>query len=150
MTDEARNNGSTSDGRDERGRFTRGNPGRPPGARHRTTRAVEALLAGEAEAVTRRLIEAAIDGDMQAARLVIERIVPRRTDAPVTFDLPQVETSADMVAASAAILDAVAAGDITPNEAQAVAGLLQAHGRVLELHDLEERVRRLEGQNDSA
>ena len=46
------NNGGKT-GRDASGRFTEGNPGRPPGARHRATQAALALLEGEAEALTR-------------------------------------------------------------------------------------------------
>ena len=56
-----------------------GNPaGRPKGARHRTTMAIEALLEGEGEAITRKAIEAAKAGDMVAIRLVLDRICPPR------------------------------------------------------------------------
>jgi hypothetical protein len=122
-----------------------GNPkGRPKGARHKTTLAVEALLEGEAEALTRKAIELALEGDAVALRLCLERIAPARKDGTVRFSLPTVETPSDMVAASAAVLEAVAGGNITPNEAQTIATLLQAHGRVLELADLDERLRKLE------
>src|SRR5215470_16664338 len=47
-----------------RGRpFERGNPGRPKGAQNRTTRLIEALLEGEAEAIGRKCIERAKEGD---------------------------------------------------------------------------------------
>ncbi|MBO0906525.1 hypothetical protein [Jiella sonneratiae] len=39
--------------RTARGTFARGKPGRPRGARHKTTLAIEALLDGEAEELTR-------------------------------------------------------------------------------------------------
>ena len=56
-----------------------GNPaGRPKGACHRTTLAIEALLDGEGEAITRKAIEAAKAGDMVAIRLVLDRICPPR------------------------------------------------------------------------
>jgi Family of unknown function (DUF5681) len=49
-----------------------GNPaGKPPGAKNRTTLAVEALLDGEAETLTRKAIELASGGDMQALRLCL-------------------------------------------------------------------------------
>jgi hypothetical protein len=46
-----------------RGRpFQPGNPGRPKGARNRTTLAAEALLDNEGEALTRKAIELAMKG----------------------------------------------------------------------------------------
>ena len=60
-----------------------GNPsGRPKGARHRTTVAIEALLEGEGEALTRKAIELAKAGDMQALRLCMDRLAPPRRDFP--------------------------------------------------------------------
>ena len=56
-----------------------GNPaGRPPGSRNRATIAAEALLEGEAQALTRKAIELALAGDTTALRLCLERIVPQR------------------------------------------------------------------------
>jgi hypothetical protein len=56
-----------SQGRDRRGRWRKGvsgNPlGPPAGSRHRTTRALEALLDGEAEGLTRKAVELALAGD---------------------------------------------------------------------------------------
>ena len=63
------------------GRFKPGNPGRPKGARHKTTLAIEALLDGEAEALTRKAIELAKAGDLVALRLCLDRICPPRKDA---------------------------------------------------------------------
>jgi hypothetical protein len=58
-----------------------GNPaGRPKGARNKATVASETLLDGEAEAITRKAVEMALDGDTTALRLVMERILPPRKD----------------------------------------------------------------------
>ena len=122
-----------------------GNPsGRPRGARNKTTLAVEALLDGEAEVLTRKAIERAKDGDSVALRLCLERILPPRKDRPVSFALPKIESAADAGKASTAILTAVATGDVTPLEAEAVLGLLEGHAKVLEVRDLEERITTLE------
>ena len=53
-----------------RGRFQPGNPGRPKGARHKTTLAIETLLEGEAETLTRKAIEMAKGGDITALAIV--------------------------------------------------------------------------------
>ena len=145
MADNARNNGSDTDGRDKRGRFSEGNRGRPKGARHKVTLAVQELLDGEAEAVTRKVIERALDGDAVAQRLVLERVLPPKKDTPVQFPLPALDGTEGVVAASRALLEAVSAGDLSPSEAQAIADLVQAHGRAVELNEIDARLRRLEG-----
>lgn len=142
--DADRNNGLNSNGRDVRGRFAKGNPGKPRGARHRTTRAVEQLLDGQAEQLTERAVQLALEGDTTALRLCLERIAPPRKDAPIAFALPPVTHAEDIVDAGAALLVAVASGEVTPSEAQAVAALLQAQAKAIELHQLEDRVARLE------
>jgi hypothetical protein len=88
--------------------------GRPKGARHRTTVAIEALLEGEGEALTRKAIELAKAGDMQALRLCMDRLAPPRRDSPVAFNPPEMSTVSDVVLAMGALLKAVAEGDLTP------------------------------------
>src|SRR6516225_1902789 len=95
--------------RNQRGRpFTKGqsgNPaGKPRGARHRATLAAEALLDGEAEALTRKAIELALAGDPIAMRLRLDRILPPRRECPTTFALPDLGSVADAGAARAAVL----------------------------------------------
>ncbi|WP_299436778.1 DUF5681 domain-containing protein [uncultured Rhodospira sp.] len=144
MTDDTRNNGGATEGRDEKGRFAPGNPGRPRGARHKATLAVEAILDGEAEALTRRAIELAMEGDTTALRLCLERIAPPRKDAPIRFDLPAIARATDAAGAMSALLASVAAGDVTPQEAAGVAGLIEAWRKTKETSDLESRIAVLE------
>ena len=102
-----------------------GNPaGRPPGARNRATLAVEALLEGEAEALTRKAIERALEGDGQALRLCLDRIAPPRRDRPVSFALPPLKEAADTRDAFAAVVHAIAEGELTPSEGLTLAGLI--------------------------
>src|SRR5215207_8782855 len=127
-------------------RFKPGNPGRPKGARHKTTLAIEALLDGEAEALTRKAIELAKAGDMVALRLCLDRICPPRKDRPVRFDLPTLNTAADAVEAASAILAAVSHGDLTPSEAAEMGKLIENFTAALKTHDYEERLAKLEMQ----
>lgn len=125
-------------------RFKPGNPGKPPGARNRATVAVEAMLNGEAEKLTRTAIDKALEGDPTALRLCLERLVPPRKDAPVRIELPPITGAADLVGASAAVLNAVGAGEITPDEAGRVMVLLTGHKTIVEAGDLEARITKLE------
>ena len=124
--------------------FQPGNPGRPKGARHRITRAAEELLDGEAEALTRKAIDLALNGDPMALRLCLERILPPRKERPVDIVLPVLTGPKDAVTVSAALLAAVAAGEIAPGEASVVGRLLELHLRAVEAHDLEARLEALE------
>lgn len=122
-----------------------GNPsGRPIGARSKSMLAMEALFDGEAEALTRKAIEMAKDGDTVALRLCLERILPVRKDRPVAFDLPVIQSAADASQAHGALLAAVARGAVTPAEAFDVAKLIETFVKVLETRDLEERIAKLE------
>lgn len=122
-----------------------GNPrGRPVGARHKATLAAEALLDGEAEALTRKAIEAALGGDTVAMRLCLERILPARRSRPVQFAMPPLKSVADAGAAMAAIVDAVTAGQISPDEGAELSRLLENFVKVFEVSDLERRLRVLE------
>ncbi|WP_292530432.1 DUF5681 domain-containing protein [Methylocystis sp.] len=137
----------------QRGRFppgVSGNPaGRPKGARHRATLAVEALLEGEAEALSRKAIEMALAGDGVALRLCLERLLPARRDRPVSFDLPKIETAADATKATGAILSAVASGEVTPVEAESVSKIVEAHLKALEASEFEARLSALESKGKS-
>lgn len=131
-----------------RGRpFAPGNPGRVRGSRNQATIAAAALLDGDAEALTRKAIELGLEGDTVALRLCLERLVPPRKDSPITIDLPPITSAADVVGASAAVLTAVGAGEISPDEAGRVMALLTAHKNIVETGDLERRIAALEEHN---
>ena len=122
-----------------------GNPnGKPKGTRNKTTLAMEELLDGEAEIITRKAIEKAKEGDMAAIRLCLERILPTIKSRPIEIDLPPVETAEDITAAQGAVIAAMARGEITPDDASTVAGVLEAKRRALETVELEKRLDILE------
>jgi Family of unknown function (DUF5681) len=122
-----------------------GNPaGRPRGARNKTTLAIEALLDGEAETITRKAIDLAKAGDISALRLCLDRIAPPRKDRPVLFDLPSIKSAADGAQASAALVAAVASGELTPSEAAELGKLIESYIRALTASDFEARLNQLE------
>jgi hypothetical protein len=102
-----------------------GNPaGRPKGSRNKVTLAVESLLEGQAETLTQRAIERAMEGDATALRICLDRVLPPRRERPVPFDLPIVREAADCRDALAAVIRAVADGELTPSEATTLAKLI--------------------------
>jgi hypothetical protein len=123
-----------------------GNPaGRPKGSRSKATLALEAILDGEAEAITRKAIEMALDGDPQALRMCMDRLLPPRKDRPALFDLPPIKTAADLAEATGAMLQAVATGEMTPSEAAEISKLVTAHVEAIKMTDLVARLEAIEG-----
>ena len=122
-----------------------GNPrGKPKGARHKTTLLAEKLMQDDAANIVNAVLTAARAGDMTAARIVLDRILPARRDNPVTFALPKIKRPADAVAASAALLSAVADGRLTPGEALEISKLIDGFVKTLEVAELEARLNELE------
>ncbi|MBO9503868.1 hypothetical protein J7348_04450 [Qipengyuania flava] len=102
------------------------------------------MLEGEHESLTRKAIDKALEGDVTALRLCLDRIAPARRDSPVSFSLPEITSAEDAVKASSALLSAVAAGEVTPDEAGRVMALLTSHKQLVETCDLESRLTALE------
>jgi hypothetical protein len=124
-----------------------GNPaGRPLGSRHRTTLAMETLLDGEAENLTRRAVDLALDGDSAALRLCMERLLPARKSRPINLTLPKIEKSADVLKAMSEVVAAVAGGQIDVDEGASLAGLLDLKRRAIESVDIENRLAALEAK----
>lgn len=111
---------------------TLGKSGRPLGARNKATLAMEELLDGEAEALTRKAIGMALAGDMTAMRLCLERLSPPRKDRPISLDLPSIKgmegdlKKGHIAQAIDSVLDKTLNGDITPMEAQSILDIMDS------------------------
>jgi hypothetical protein len=134
---------SDNTGEQQAGRFRKGqsgNPaGRPRGARNTATLAAEALLAGEAERLTRKAIEMALDGDVVALRICLDKILPARKDRAVTFPLPPVGTPRDAADLMAAVIAAVGAGRVSPSEGAEVSKMMDAFVKAYQTAELNDR-----------
>jgi hypothetical protein len=133
-----------------RGRFQpgqSGNPkGRPVGSRHKATLAALALLEGDLEVITTKLIEKAKAGEQWAITLVMNKLIPNAKDQPVTFRLPRMDGAHDLRQAMACILKAMSKGELTPDEGQAIAQVMSVMGLAMMVEDLEKKVERLRGK----
>ena len=133
----------------QRGRpFTKGvsgNPkGKPKGARSRTTLLLEKMMSEDGENVVRSVIRAAVEGDMQAAKLIIDRLVPVRRGRSIDLDLPDVKTTIDTANAHAEVLSAVSEGRLDTEQAEALMRLLGHTRESILAADLEQRIINLE------
>jgi len=106
-----------------------GNPkGRPKGSRNKSTLFRERIDSADEDDIIRQCVTMAKWGDRTAMKICMDRLFPRRRSAPVEFDLPDIETTADVVQAVDAILAAVSTGQLTPDEARTVMQFVMIKG----------------------
>jgi hypothetical protein len=112
--------------------------------------AAQELLDGEADVLTRKVIELAKDGDRHALRLCLERIIPVRRNRAIQLSLPPVNGVGDLPKVVLSISAATASGTMTPAEAADLVTVFEAYRQATETADLAERVRRLEEDHNDA
>jgi len=135
-------------GQNQAGRFQKGvsgiPSGKPQGTRARITQLAQKLLEDDRDDIIKAVIAAAKNGDPTAMRLCVERLVPLRKGRPVVFDLPPVKTAADIAGAVGELARAMAAGELTTDEASAAALVIEMHRRAIETTEIELRLQKLE------
>ena len=103
----------------------------------------------DAKEIVCAVVTAARGGDMVACKIVLDRISPARKGRPIRFELPNAKTADDVAAALAAVVTAMANGELTPDEAQMVAAVLEVRRKSIETVELENRLRILEARTDA-
>jgi hypothetical protein len=121
--------------------------GRPVGSRNTATLALQALLDGEGEAITRKAISLAKAGNERVLRLCLERLIAPRKQRPVQLKLPEdISTAEGLAPTHAAILTSAARGEITIDEAVQLASLLEIRRKIIETQELERRLGEMENR----
>ena len=128
-----------------RGRpFAKGNGGRRPGSKNKSSLILAGLLDGDKEELVRKGLEIAKAGDVSMLKFFLERTLPR--ERVITIDLPKMETADDAVEALGAITSAVCEGKITPGEAAQLAALVNSYAGAIDIADLVNRMDALEAR----
>ena len=123
-----------------------GNPvGRTLGSKNRKTLLEQALLEGEGEAIMRRLIDNALENDRLSLRLCAERMVPRmKAEARAKpFELPPINSVADLLPALSAIQAGVASGELSPAEAAALSEVVNRWTTAVQAVEFDARLQEL-------
>ncbi len=130
------------------GRFAKGNSGnpsgRPLGSQNKSTLIVGSLLEGEAEQLTRKVIELAKEGNLQALRLCMDRLMPPAKDRTVLFEMPPIQDLNDISSGMSSITAAVSEGTLTPPEGEIISRTLEQRANIMVFQDLQKRVEKLE------
>lgn len=127
-----------------------GNPkGRPAGSKDRRT-AQRALLEPHAPEIVAMCVRLAKAGEPTALRLCMDRLVAPLREERLNFELPRIESAADCVVAQSALVAAVAAGELTPGQAQALSSLVDGLRKSYETADLSKLAERLQALEEKA
>jgi len=120
-----------------------GNPaGKPKGTRDWRSKLREQLEEAGPD-VVRGVINQAKAGDLQAIKIVMDRLVPplKSTSAPASIHLP---ASSGFLERAEAVFSAMAKGELPPDDAAALLGALANVMKAQEIDDLEGRIAAME------
>jgi hypothetical protein len=107
----------------------------------------DTLAAESIEAVFQAVLTAATqDGDMAAAKLLIDRVIPSRRGAPVSFHIRPLKTPEDCALAYADLLEDVGAGRLTPEEAQTISAIVAKRAELFPSIELAAEIEGLKAQ----
>jgi hypothetical protein len=121
-----------------------GNPkGRPQGSRSKSAVAGEQIMEAARDNIFLAAVDGAQKGDPTALRLCVERLYPLRKGRAIKFDLPSLKTPGDVVKALAAVSADMADGVLSPDEAVAIANVIETSRRAMETCDLAAEVQQL-------
>lgn len=98
--------------------------------------------------IIRQLVEAARGGDVQAARLLLERVLPpmKAVEQAAPLTLPD----GSLTEQGRAVLEAVGAGELAPGQGAQLITAIGTLARVAEIDELEQRIRNLEEKRHEA
>lgn len=122
-----------------------GNPaGKKPGTKDKRTE-LRALLQPHAAELLQKAVDMALQGDLAALRMCLDRLVPtvKATAEPVETDIPTTGTLAEQ---GQALFQAAAKGKISSDEASSLMSILASQVRIIEVTSLDERIQALEEQ----
>lgn len=121
-----------------------GNPkGRPAGTGE--VAKLRAAIADRVPELLAAMMARALDGDVQAARLLLERALPpiKPVEATQALSLPD----GTLTEQGRAVLASVAAGELAPGQGAALLGAIGTLARVAEIDELARRIEVLEEKN---
>lgn len=129
-------------------RFQKGKSGNPKGkakgTKNKATRLIESLMQSELDNIGQKLIELALAGNLQAIRLVLDRIMPPKTSRSIEIEIPKIKNTTDALQAISTVIHAVGQGELTPSEGEAITKIIQSFTQALQSYEFDQRLSTLE------
>lgn len=112
--------------------------------------AEEAVSIDVVRGVMRKLSVLALQGNLTAARILLDRTIGRPAEAPtgepLDIQAPRLKTAADCTSALQRVSDALCAGSIEVTTAKVLTDVIQTQAKLIEVGELEARLAELEKQ----
>ena len=120
-----------------------GNPqGRPKGSG--LSAQLRAAIEQDAPSIIKTMIEQAKAGDMQAAKALLDRVLPALKPESQAIHLPELVAAGTMAEKARAAIDAAGAGAVSPSAASDLVAAIAGLARVVETTELQQRLDELE------
>ncbi|MCB1984484.1 MAG: hypothetical protein H6936_03205 [Burkholderiales bacterium] len=134
----------------KRGRWKKGESGNPNGRKPGASKVAELRdsIARHVPEIISQMVNKAKEGDVQAAKLLLERVIPplKSMEQSVSLTLPENATLSEQ---GQTIIQSVATGVLTPDQGQALLSGLGSQARLIEITELEARITALENKDES-
>lgn len=132
-------------GRKEDGTFAKGVSGNPVGRpRGSKSEEMRRLIESNSREIMESVINSARNGDMTAARFLLERVIAPKRSNPIQFNLPKVESAKDATKALEAVLVAQCDGTLTPEEVDSIVRTLNVYISITEVNNFADRLKAIE------
>jgi 23S rRNA pseudoU1915 N3-methylase RlmH len=118
--------------------------GRPKGKSLKATELRKAIEA-KADDILQAVIDAAVNGDMAACKMLLDRITPALKPQALSITLPVKETLPEQ---GSEIIKAIVTAQIAPDIGSQLITALSNQGKLVELQELAERLSRIEKKLD--
>ena len=120
-----------------------GNPaGRPKGSG--LSAQLRAAIEQDAPSIIKTMIEQAKAGDIQAAKTLLDRVLPALKPESQAIHLPELVAADTMAEKARAAIDAAGAGAVSPSAASDLVAAIAGLARVVEVTALQQRLDELE------
>ena len=131
----------------KRGSWKPGQSGNPAGRKPGTGEVaqIRAAIAERVPELLAAMMTKALEGDVGAARLLLERAVAplKAAESTQALSLPD----GTLTEQGRAVLASVAAGELAPGQGAALLGAIGTLANVVKISDFEQRIAKLENQN---
>lgn len=123
--------------------FKKGQSGNPSGRQKKDTANLKPLLAKHGESVLQKVIDAALEGDLTACKLVLDRLYPAIKPQAMPVNIPVGKTLPET---GNNIVTETMTGNVPPDIGASLITALSNQAKLVELTELSQQLERVEQQ----